>query len=346
MEQEKQRPHSMKTSAFVAIVLATAAITTCLISFPLIFNYVQSLESQVQVELDLCKMRTRDMWKEMLEMQVGGNRPTTFRVSRAAVMTTDARDYIRKRRLQRRQAAENCCTCERGPAGPAGPPGPDGADGIDGPIGDIGPQGPMAVAPPEMLKRYPDQCTCEAPEGPQGIPGPRGSSGQVGDMGTAGSAGAPGEGGPPGPVGPAGRNGQSGRRGPPGTPGRENKGQQGPPGPTGPPGRPGNPGPRGLPGPGKFCNKLRSLFSVFFKFLQQQQRNLTKILNQARKQTQALRADRILKAQYDPSAPLYYHTLISNLFTNIILCRFFALTATRCFLARSKNITATFSSRT
>ncbi|VDN44808.1 unnamed protein product [Gongylonema pulchrum] len=55
MDDQKPRPHSMRASAFLAIVLATGAITSCMISFPLIFTYIQSLESQVQTELDLCK---------------------------------------------------------------------------------------------------------------------------------------------------------------------------------------------------------------------------------------------------------------------------------------------------
>uniref|UniRef100_A0A0M3HMW3 Col_cuticle_N domain-containing protein n=1 Tax=Ascaris lumbricoides TaxID=6252 RepID=A0A0M3HMW3_ASCLU len=270
MEQEKPRPRSMKTSAFVATVLATAAITTCLISFPLIFNYVQSLESQVQAELDLCKklflwsfrtyristrscllelqMRARDMWREMLEMQIGASRPTTFRVSRAAVITANTKTLEEIRRREHRQVVGSCCTCQRGPPGPPGEPGRDGADGIDGLMGDIGPPGLMAVAPPEMLKRYPDQCPCEAPEGPQGPPGPRGPQGPPGESGTPGTNGAPGEPGPQGPVGPPGRNGNAGQRGPPGTPGRETQGGEGPPGPAGPPGRPGSQGPRGPPG--------------------------------------------------------------------------------------------------
>lgn len=48
--------HSMKPVAFAAIVLSTAAITACLVTFPLIFHYVQTLESQVQVELEFCKV--------------------------------------------------------------------------------------------------------------------------------------------------------------------------------------------------------------------------------------------------------------------------------------------------
>ncbi|MFH4981080.1 hypothetical protein AB6A40_007789 [Gnathostoma spinigerum] len=248
MEDEKHPPRSMRTSAFVATVLATLAITSCLISFPLLFNYIQTLESQVQTELDFCKARAREMWKEMLEMQVGADKPTTFRVARAAVLTADMKEFIKNRNRARRQNV-GCCTCQRGPPGPPGDPGRDGADGVDGEMGDIGPPGPDAVMPPTMGGLFPEQCPCESPEGPPGPPGPRGPPGPSGENGAPGADGAPGEAGPPGPPGPPGRPGLPGPRGPPGTPGRQTPGGQGPPGPPGPPGRPGPPGQRGPPGP-------------------------------------------------------------------------------------------------
>jgi hypothetical protein len=52
--------NSMKPVAFAAIVLSTAAITACLVTFPLIFHYVQTLESHVQVELEFCKVCIND----------------------------------------------------------------------------------------------------------------------------------------------------------------------------------------------------------------------------------------------------------------------------------------------
>ncbi|VBB32157.1 unnamed protein product [Acanthocheilonema viteae] len=122
--EEKPRPHSMKTNAFVAIVLATGAITSCMISFPIIFSYVQSLESHVQTELDLCKMRARNMWKEMLEMKNDEKHLTALRVNRAAkVLKGIVTDGVNRRR---RDNQDLCCTCQRGPPGPPGEPGADG----------------------------------------------------------------------------------------------------------------------------------------------------------------------------------------------------------------------------
>ncbi len=52
----KEEQQSLRPVAFAAIVFSTVAITGCLITFPLVFHYVQTLESSVQVEIDFCKV--------------------------------------------------------------------------------------------------------------------------------------------------------------------------------------------------------------------------------------------------------------------------------------------------
>ena len=52
---EKQ---SLRQSAFAAITFSTVAVTTCLITFPLLFHYVQRVESQAQEEIDWCARRS------------------------------------------------------------------------------------------------------------------------------------------------------------------------------------------------------------------------------------------------------------------------------------------------
>ncbi len=47
---------NLRTAAFCAVVLSTVAITACLVSFPMIFHYVQALEAAVQGEIDFCKV--------------------------------------------------------------------------------------------------------------------------------------------------------------------------------------------------------------------------------------------------------------------------------------------------
>lgn len=47
---------SLKPIAFAATVFSTVAITACLITFPLILHYIQTLESTVQMDLNFCKV--------------------------------------------------------------------------------------------------------------------------------------------------------------------------------------------------------------------------------------------------------------------------------------------------
>lgn len=58
MDKEALRIRSLRTSAFVATVLATGALTTCTVVYPLIFGYIQSFESNIQSDIELCRVRT------------------------------------------------------------------------------------------------------------------------------------------------------------------------------------------------------------------------------------------------------------------------------------------------
>uniref|UniRef100_A0A914XUD0 Nematode cuticle collagen N-terminal domain-containing protein n=1 Tax=Plectus sambesii TaxID=2011161 RepID=A0A914XUD0_9BILA len=267
---------TLRPIAFAAIVFSTVAITGCLVTFPLIFHYVQTLESSVQVELEFCKSRARDMWKEMLDIQTGGKHDTG-KMARVVMAHREAHARVQKRdtmaefwarrlldqELQHDEAKEErkedqfvqayggCCTCQRGPPGPAGPPGRDGGDGLDGQVGELGPPGPPAPTAPDAASLFPPQCPCEAPAGEPGPKGPSGPDGPPGDSGAPGEDGKPGDQGTRGPDGNKGAPGQPGRAGPPGEPGTTTP-EAGPPGRPGAPGRPGPPGPAGPPGqPGK-----------------------------------------------------------------------------------------------
>jgi hypothetical protein len=43
---------SLRKSAFMAITFSTVAITACLVTFPLLFTYVQRMEANAQLEID------------------------------------------------------------------------------------------------------------------------------------------------------------------------------------------------------------------------------------------------------------------------------------------------------
>ena len=47
----------MRKVAFGAVVVSTVAVVACVISLPMVYNYVQSLQSHMLAETDFCKVR-------------------------------------------------------------------------------------------------------------------------------------------------------------------------------------------------------------------------------------------------------------------------------------------------
>lgn len=66
--EKMESKSSLRPIAFCAVVFSTVAVTACLITFPMVFHYVQQLQATVQGEVEYCKSRSRDMWKEMVDM--------------------------------------------------------------------------------------------------------------------------------------------------------------------------------------------------------------------------------------------------------------------------------------
>ncbi|PAV63814.1 hypothetical protein WR25_03228 [Diploscapter pachys] len=106
MDEKLLARGSLRGVAFAAVAFSTVAVTACLITFPLVFHYVQTLQATVQGEVEYCKSRSRDMWREMLE------------VSPEEYDRPDGLDVLIR---ATRQAEAQCCTCQQGP------PGADGA---------------------------------------------------------------------------------------------------------------------------------------------------------------------------------------------------------------------------
>uniref|UniRef100_A0A0R3S6D5 Col_cuticle_N domain-containing protein n=1 Tax=Elaeophora elaphi TaxID=1147741 RepID=A0A0R3S6D5_9BILA len=150
MEDKKNQQQSLKPIAFISVVFSTFAICSVLVTFPLIINYIQTLESSVQIDLDYCRVRARDMWREILDIETNG-RYDSGKLARIVMAHRDVkRDTMADfwaRRLHDQELRDepyqkpdafgesyvsgDCCTCSRGPPGPLGAPGRDGVPGID-----------------------------------------------------------------------------------------------------------------------------------------------------------------------------------------------------------------------
>uniref|UniRef100_A0A915DM56 Nematode cuticle collagen N-terminal domain-containing protein n=1 Tax=Ditylenchus dipsaci TaxID=166011 RepID=A0A915DM56_9BILA len=69
--KETDQHRQMRRIAFVAVVVSTVAVIASVVTLPMLYNYVQSFQSHLQVETDYCKARSRDMWLEMTALQLG-----------------------------------------------------------------------------------------------------------------------------------------------------------------------------------------------------------------------------------------------------------------------------------
>lgn len=59
----------MRRVAFFAVVVSTVAVMASIFTLPLVYSFVQSLQSHMMSELDFCKTRSRDMWVEIFSIQ-------------------------------------------------------------------------------------------------------------------------------------------------------------------------------------------------------------------------------------------------------------------------------------
>jgi hypothetical protein len=247
MEKREDPHHSLRIVAFISVVFSTVSVTACLLSFPLVFQYVQTLQANVQSEVEFCKARSRDMWKEMLDIQQGGNGGATS----SEGPDTPFGAFMRAARQVPKSDFGQCCTCQEGPAGAPGDDGTPGPDGNPGKDGTPGKNGKDAEKQEKFLP-YGPQCDCKGHPGPRGPVGPKGPDGTPGESGRPGGDGVPGAQGPPGPAGPPGPNGGAGAIGPKGDDGKQGPGQKGP---AGEPGKDGAKGPPGPPGKGGEAGK-------------------------------------------------------------------------------------------
>uniref|UniRef100_A0A0M3HJR5 Col_cuticle_N domain-containing protein n=1 Tax=Ascaris lumbricoides TaxID=6252 RepID=A0A0M3HJR5_ASCLU len=68
---EKQREaDNLRRIAFCGVALSTFATLVCVISVPMLYNYMQHMQSVMQNEVDFCKSRSGNIWREVTRTQV------------------------------------------------------------------------------------------------------------------------------------------------------------------------------------------------------------------------------------------------------------------------------------
>ncbi|CAJ0578537.1 unnamed protein product, partial [Mesorhabditis spiculigera] len=134
MEEDPPKK-SLRPVAFASVAFATISVLSCVITLPLVYNHVQNVHSFMQNEVEFCKTRSRDMWKEMVTMQAVAGIPRNKREAYDA-------NPLSGENPAGSSAPGSCCSCQAGPPGPPGDAGEKGADGLPGPHGSSGPRGP------------------------------------------------------------------------------------------------------------------------------------------------------------------------------------------------------------
>ncbi|PIO56344.1 nematode cuticle collagen domain protein, partial [Teladorsagia circumcincta] len=163
MEQGCEGRKSLRPLAFASVALATVSVLSCIISLPLVYNHVQSIQSYMQNEVDFCKTRSREMWREMVTVQFTSTGKVNPRAKREAYEAQP----VDAAHSNPSSAAGSCCTCQVGPPGPPGPPGRDGRPGAPGRPGNPGPPGRDG----SLLPGPPPKPPCQkCPPGPPGPP--------------------------------------------------------------------------------------------------------------------------------------------------------------------------------
>ncbi|KAM3718217.1 Cuticle collagen [Dirofilaria immitis] len=268
----------MRRITFFAIVLSTVAVISSIITLPMLYSFIQTLENHLLHETHFCKSRSRDLLSEITALQIGkkffnrikrewlfgkwipGNLYDNTQNVNKYFDGTSSNKYeaIPVSRIAESDSMSNvnynneCCTCYVGVVGPPGPEGEEGKKGMDGYPGKDGKPGKDSRILPVSTKEYVEEqepCII-CPPGVQGPPGAIGAKGPPGPRGATGNHGIDGEKGEEGLVGQEGVKGRPGKMGKPGKrgiPGRLIH-IPGPMGPDGPPGEFGDLGPKGLPG--------------------------------------------------------------------------------------------------
>uniref|UniRef100_A0A183C998 Col_cuticle_N domain-containing protein n=1 Tax=Globodera pallida TaxID=36090 RepID=A0A183C998_GLOPA len=69
-QRQRHEAESLRTLAFFGVCLSTVATLVCIVTVPLAYQHFQQLGTQMQNELDFCKMRSGNIWREVTRTQV------------------------------------------------------------------------------------------------------------------------------------------------------------------------------------------------------------------------------------------------------------------------------------
>uniref|UniRef100_A0A914HX22 Nematode cuticle collagen N-terminal domain-containing protein n=1 Tax=Globodera rostochiensis TaxID=31243 RepID=A0A914HX22_GLORO len=250
----------LRRIAFVAISVSTFTIVTAVLLLPMLYNYIQYVQHQIQLEVDFCRGQSNELAQQFVRMDVHNKNFSLLAKRQKRQVSTRKGEGLTRENTASNSSGGNKVSGiaslsskrlvgnqRRSPyVHPPSVPPPAYASSY------TVPPPPYSSASPSLSSSC---CSCAIGKagsvGPPGMDGPSGNDGEIGQDGRPGEDAALG-------AQPVHREfcfGFSGNPGPPGQPGKPGQpgysplpGFAGLPGEQGKPGFPGNPGEAGLPG--------------------------------------------------------------------------------------------------
>uniref|UniRef100_A0A915Q6G8 Nematode cuticle collagen N-terminal domain-containing protein n=1 Tax=Setaria digitata TaxID=48799 RepID=A0A915Q6G8_9BILA len=69
-KKRQQEAENLRRVAFYGVALSTIASLICALTVPMFYNYLQHVQSVMQNEVDFCKSRSSNIWREVTRTQV------------------------------------------------------------------------------------------------------------------------------------------------------------------------------------------------------------------------------------------------------------------------------------
>jgi hypothetical protein len=134
MARKYKEAEHFRRIAFVGVVFSTIAVAVTIISVPMIYNYVQTVQSVLQSEMDFCKSRSGDLWLQMFKLKVIKGVPLDEERYVAVAGQLQEADKRFKRQPQDGYGLPPPPPATEAPygGGSTGAPGPDTATGKEG----------------------------------------------------------------------------------------------------------------------------------------------------------------------------------------------------------------------